>query len=270
MALGRRKSTREQSIVMDTTALRSLTAYFRMWLFGYFERIESEPRVAWRSADSLALKDFLGIRIQKSSPALQQTVAAVQNILTRVTTGPTEDVVVDEVVLARGYHHNSMLVYLQQHGIRSCVAAPNGRPRRWKKQWDAHQTTYASRRRVRGELGTRLQRKRGAMLNRTLAHPLASAMHGVHLRHRQSILNLLIHVRASNLSLFIRHSLACGTNCRFVSVISRPLHPTCDRDHLQSKHNLLLGRLQLPILTRGAHRSPAATLLAGRHLSTNY
>ena len=32
--------------------------YFRMLLIGYFEGIDSERGIAWRAADSLALRDF--------------------------------------------------------------------------------------------------------------------------------------------------------------------------------------------------------------------
>ena len=34
--------------------------YFRMMLIGYFEGIDSERGIAWRCADSLSLKSFLG------------------------------------------------------------------------------------------------------------------------------------------------------------------------------------------------------------------
>jgi transposase len=35
--------------------------YFRCLLLGYFEGIDSERGIAWRAADSLSLRDFLGI-----------------------------------------------------------------------------------------------------------------------------------------------------------------------------------------------------------------
>jgi transposase len=34
--------------------------YFRLLLIGYFEGIDSERGIAWRAADSFALRDFLG------------------------------------------------------------------------------------------------------------------------------------------------------------------------------------------------------------------
>ena len=35
--------------------------YFRLLLIGYFEGLDSERGIAWRTADSLALRDFLGL-----------------------------------------------------------------------------------------------------------------------------------------------------------------------------------------------------------------
>ena len=42
--------------------------YFRMLLIGYFEGIDSERGIAWRSADSLALREFLGFELDQSPP----------------------------------------------------------------------------------------------------------------------------------------------------------------------------------------------------------
>jgi transposase len=42
--------------------------YFRMLLIGYFEGIESQRGIAWRCADSLSLKEFLGFGPTESTP----------------------------------------------------------------------------------------------------------------------------------------------------------------------------------------------------------
>ena len=42
--------------------------YFRMLLVGYFEGIDSERGIAWRCADSLSLKGFLGFQLTETSP----------------------------------------------------------------------------------------------------------------------------------------------------------------------------------------------------------
>src|SRR5271155_4141828 len=42
--------------------------YFRMLLIGYFEGLDSQRGIAWRCADSLALRTFLGIAITEDTP----------------------------------------------------------------------------------------------------------------------------------------------------------------------------------------------------------
>ena len=42
--------------------------YFRMLLVGYFEGIQSQRGIAWRCADSLSLRSFLGIRLTENTP----------------------------------------------------------------------------------------------------------------------------------------------------------------------------------------------------------
>lgn len=42
--------------------------YFRMLLVGYFEGIDSQRGIAWRCADSLSLREFLGIPLNQETP----------------------------------------------------------------------------------------------------------------------------------------------------------------------------------------------------------
>jgi len=42
--------------------------YFRLLLIGYFEGIDSERGIAWRAADSLALRSFLGVGLNQMPP----------------------------------------------------------------------------------------------------------------------------------------------------------------------------------------------------------
>ena len=42
--------------------------YFRLLLVGYFEGIDSERGIAWRTADSLALRGFLGLGLDEAPP----------------------------------------------------------------------------------------------------------------------------------------------------------------------------------------------------------
>ena len=42
--------------------------YFRLMLVGFFEGLDSERGIAWRVADSLSLRQFLGYGIDESTP----------------------------------------------------------------------------------------------------------------------------------------------------------------------------------------------------------
>ena len=42
--------------------------YFRLLLTGYFEGLDSERAIAWRAADSFALREFLGLVLPEASP----------------------------------------------------------------------------------------------------------------------------------------------------------------------------------------------------------
>ena len=42
--------------------------YFRMLLVGYFEGIDSQRGIAWRCADSLSLRQFLGMPLDEATP----------------------------------------------------------------------------------------------------------------------------------------------------------------------------------------------------------
>ena len=48
--------------------------YFRLLLVGYFEGIGSKRGIAWRAADSLALREFLGLKLSES-PSDHSTIS---------------------------------------------------------------------------------------------------------------------------------------------------------------------------------------------------
>jgi transposase len=54
----------------DTLGRPSLTPgrYFRLLLVGYFEGLDSERAIAWRAADSFALREFLGLVLPEAPP----------------------------------------------------------------------------------------------------------------------------------------------------------------------------------------------------------
>jgi transposase len=42
--------------------------YFRLLMLGFFESIESERGIAWRAADSLSIRAFLGLELDEAPP----------------------------------------------------------------------------------------------------------------------------------------------------------------------------------------------------------
>ena len=42
--------------------------YFRLLMLGYFEGIDSERGIAWRAADSLSVREFLGLELDEAPP----------------------------------------------------------------------------------------------------------------------------------------------------------------------------------------------------------
>ena len=85
--------------------------------------------------------------------------------------------------------------------------------RNWAGKQAEQQAVYANRRRVRGEYGRSLLRRRGEFVERSFAHCYETGgMRRCHLRGRDNILKRqLIHVGAFNLSLVLRKLLGAGT-----------------------------------------------------------
>ena len=54
--------------------------YFRLLLIGYFEGLDSERGIAWRAADSFALRDFVGVGLD-SVPADHSTISRTRRLI---------------------------------------------------------------------------------------------------------------------------------------------------------------------------------------------
>ena len=132
----------------------------------------------------------------------------------------------EETVEDKGYHSNAVMCDLAALKVRSYVSEPiRGRGRRhWKGKAAQRDAVYANRRRIRGERGKRLLRKRGELLERPFAHCYdTGGMRRTHLRGHENILKrLLIHVGACNLGLLMRTLIGSGT--------PRGLHARMRRD----------------------------------------
>ena len=118
-----------------------------------------------------------------------------------------------EVVADKGYHSNHTLVGLIEEGYRTYISEPERGRRHWKEKQDAQAATYANRRRVRGNRGKRLLRRRGELLERPFAHYLeAGGMRRTHLRGHENILKrLLVHVAGFNLGILMRNLIGTAT-----------------------------------------------------------
>ncbi len=75
----------------------------------------------------------------------------------------------------KGYHSNATMTGVKDRGLRSYVSEPNRGRRKWKGKRDAQKAVYGNRRRIRGNRGKRLLRRRGEKLERTFAHLLTAA-----------------------------------------------------------------------------------------------
>ena len=98
--------------------------------------------------------------------------------------------------------------------MRSYIPEKQQKGRRnWQGKAEEQQAVYANRRRVRGEYGKSLLRRRGELLERSFAHCYETGgLRRTHLRGHQNILKRqLIHVGAFNLSLILRKMLGAGT-----------------------------------------------------------
>jgi len=114
-----------------------------------------------------------------------------------------------EAVADKGYHSNDTLVNLREGQLRTYISEPDRGRRNWAEKengLDARDATYANRRRIKGDRGRSLMRKRGELIERSFAHSYETgAMRRLHLRHRENIAKrVLIHVAGFNLGLLMR------------------------------------------------------------------
>lgn len=120
---------------------------------------------------------------------------------------------IQEVVADKGYHSNDVITALAEVGVRTYISEPNRGRRNWKGKQAERNAVYANRRRIRGERGRRLLRRRGELLERPFAHAYETGrLRRVHLRGRSNILKrVLIHNAALNLGLMMRVMVGVGT-----------------------------------------------------------
>ena len=134
--------------------------------------------------------------------------ATVANAEAKVElTGPVN------VIGDKGYHSNESLKMLGACEVRSYISEPDRGRRCWQQDPEAQQAVYGNRRRIKGDHGKELLRRRGELVERSFAHAYETGgMRRLHLRGHDNILKrLLIHLCGFNLSLMMRKNTGKGT-----------------------------------------------------------
>ena len=158
-----------------------------------------------------------------------------------------------EAVGDKGYHSNDTLQALEDVEVRTYISEPDRGRRCWKDKPEARQAVYGNRRRIRGEHGKELLRRRGELLERSFAHAYETGgMRRTHLRGRENILKrALIHVGGFNLSLVMRQLLGKGTPRGLQGLSADAL--------------LILLRFWIALLVRTEHESASVPLPMPSH-----
>jgi transposase len=121
---------------------------------------------------------------------------------------------IEELVADKGYLSGAVLKRVKSYGVRSYIPEKRQKGKRhWQGKAKEQQAVYENRRRVRGDYGKRLLKRRGELVERSFAHCYETGgLRRCHLRGRENILKRqLAHVSAFNLSLVMRKLLGAGT-----------------------------------------------------------
>ena len=165
---------------------------------------------------------ILGITLQGAdlgdTTTLMETINVATENLAAVADDPRTadtidgDAILTEAVADKGYHSNDTMIDLEEIGTRSYVAEPDRGRRSWEDQPEAQQPVYANRRRIHGNRGKNLSRRRGEVVERTFAHCYETGgMRRTYLKNHSNILKrLLVHTGGFNLALAMRKMVGVG------------------------------------------------------------
>jgi transposase len=121
---------------------------------------------------------------------------------------------IEEMVADKGYHSAAVVERVKSYGVHSYIPERQQKGQRhWEGKAGQQLAVYANRRRVRGNYGKRLLKRRGELVERSFAHCYdTGGMRRTHLRKHNNILKRqLIHIAGFNLSLIFRRLLGAGT-----------------------------------------------------------
>ena len=161
---------------------------------------------------------IVGVTVQGAdegdTTTIQETLPEAAEQLEAVAAVTDEAVaVIEEVVADKGYHSRTTVHDLETLEIRTYISEPDRGPQSWIDLEAERDAVYANRRRIRGDRGQRLLRKRGELLERPCAHLYETGgFRRVHVRGHQNVLKrLLVHASAFNLGLWMRTLFGIGT-----------------------------------------------------------
>ena len=161
---------------------------------------------------------IVGITVQGAdegdTTTIQETLLEAAEQLEAVAAVTDDTVaVIEEVVADKGYHSRTTVHDLETLKIRTYISEPDRGPQSWIDQEAQRDAVYANRRRIRGDRGKRLLRKRGELLERPCAHLYETGgLRRAHVRERENVLKrLLVHAGAFNLGLWMRTLFGIGT-----------------------------------------------------------
>jgi transposase len=161
---------------------------------------------------------IVGVTVQGAdegdTTTIQQTLPEAAEQLEAVA-AVTDDAVavIEEVVADKGYHSRTIVHDLETLEIRTYISEPDRGPQSWTDQQAERDAVYANRRRIRGDRGKRLLRRRGELLERPCAHLYETGgLRRAHVRGHENVLKrLFVHAGAFNLGLWMRTLFGVGT-----------------------------------------------------------
>jgi transposase len=181
---------------------------------------DGRTHLAHKAEHAIALETgaIVGVTVQDAdegdTTTIQQTLPEAAEQLEAVA-AVTNDVVavIEEVVADKGYHSRTTVHDLETLEIRTYISEPDRGPQSWSNQEAERDAVYANRRRIRGDRGKRLLRKRGELLERPCAHLYETGgLRRAHVRGHENVLKrLLVHAGAFNLGLWMRTLFGIGT-----------------------------------------------------------
>ena len=203
--------------------------------------------------------------VQQTLPEAGLAIAEQMN--TPTAHGEYEVQELQEVVADKGYHSGAALLEMSTM-VRTYVSVPQQPRRNWDGKADQQAAVYANKRRVQGERGKSLLRRRGELLERPFAHQYETGgLRRVQVRGRDNVAKrVLLQAAAFNLALILRSITKAGTPrgladlkqkllCAFVRVLDSldDLDALVDRSGQDSTFHSVTSRPPRP-LPQKSHR----------------